>query len=44
MKFTAKFFKEAQKTISKIEEKKIEKIAKILNTLRLSKGRLFKRF
>ena len=41
MKFTAKFFKEAQKTISKIEEKKIEKIAKILNTLRLSKGRLF---
>lgn len=41
MKFTAKFFIEAQKTISKIEEKKIEKIAKILNSLRLNKGRLF---
>ncbi len=41
MKFTAKFFIEVQKTISKIEEKKIEKIAKILNSLRLNKGRLF---
>jgi len=41
MKFTSKFFNEAKKTISKIEDKKIEEIAKILNSLRLSKGRLF---
>jgi len=41
MKFTLKFFNEVQKTISKIEDKKIEKIAKILNALRTSKGRLF---
>lgn len=41
MKFTSKFFNEVKKTISKIEDKKIEEIAKILNSLRLSKGRLF---
>lgn len=41
MKFTSEFFNEVKKTISKIEDKKIEEIAKILNSLRLSKGRLF---
>ena len=42
MKFTPTFFKEANNTISKIEKKKIESIAKMLKKLRSNKGRLFK--
>ncbi len=41
MKFTPTFFKEANNTISKIEKKKIESIAKMLKKLRSNKGRLF---
>lgn len=41
MKFTSKFFEEANRTISKIESNKIETIAKMLAKLRLNKGRLF---
>ena len=41
MKFTPNFFKEINKTISKIERDKIETIAKMLAKLRLKKGRLF---
>ncbi len=41
MKFTPTFFKEANNTISRIEKKKIESIAKMLKKLRSNKGRLF---
>ena len=41
MNFTTKFFKEAKKSISKIEDNKIEAIAKMLSKLRSNKGRLF---
>ena len=41
MIFTPFFFDEAIKAISRIEEKKIEIIAKMLNHLRSNKGRLF---
>tara|TARA_Y100000389_G_scaffold148316_1_gene147387 strand:+ start:405 stop:989 length:585 start_codon:yes stop_codon:yes gene_type:complete len=41
MNFTPNFFNEANKTISRIERKKLEMIAKMLNKLRTNKGRLF---
>ena len=41
MNFTTKFFKEAKKSISKIEDNKIKTIAKMLSKLRSNKGRLF---
>ena len=41
MNFTKHFFEEANKSISRIDEKKIEAIAKLLDNLRSNKGRLF---
>jgi D-sedoheptulose 7-phosphate isomerase len=41
MNFTKHFFQEANKSISRIDEKKIEAIAKLLDNLRSNKGRLF---
>ena len=41
MNFTKHFFEEANKSISRIDEKKIEAIARLLDNLRSNKGRLF---